>query len=139
MAHTVSEVMTTPPISVAADSPVSEAARRMVEAGVGAVIVIDSEQVVGICTDRDITVRVTARDGAPDTPVRQACSSEGVVAVPADMTISEAAAVMREKAIRRLPVLDEGRVVGMVSLGDLSVNRDPDSALGGISAATPNS
>jgi CBS domain-containing protein len=65
MARMVAEVMTQDPICASADCPVSEAARRMADADVGAVLVVDAEQVVGLCTDRDITVRVTAANRGP--------------------------------------------------------------------------
>jgi CBS domain-containing protein len=135
VADTVAQVMTTNPICLPADSPVSEAAKQMAGAGVGAVIVVEGEQVLGICTDRDITVRVTAAERGPDTPLRQACSTRKVVAIPSTTTITDAADLMRRKAVRRLPVLDDNRLVGIVSLGDLART---DSVLGGISAAPPN-
>jgi CBS domain-containing protein len=121
MARTVAEVMNRHPICVSADSPVSEAARRMADADVGAVLVVHADQVVGICTDRDITVRVTAANRGPDTTVREACTHREVVAISASMSINDAAAVMREQAVHRLPVIEQGLLVGMVSLGDLTI------------------
>jgi CBS domain-containing protein len=138
VADTVAQVMTRNPICVRADAPVSEAARRMADAGVGAVIVVEGEQVLGICTDRDITVRVTAAGRGADTPLQQACSDRHVVAIPATTTITDAARLMREHAVRRLPVLDEHRLVGIVSLADLARAQDPNTALSGISEAPPN-
>jgi len=139
MASTVAEVMARNPISVSADSPVSEAARQMADADVGAVAVTDDNgRVVGICTDRDITVRVTASNRGPDTTVGAACSNRDLGAIRPDTTVSDAVALMRDKAVRRLPVLEGERLVGVVSLGDLAMDRDPESALADISAADPN-
>jgi CBS domain-containing protein len=64
--------------------------------------------------------------------------SSELIAVGADDEADDAARVMRANAIRRLPVMDDGRIVGIVSLGDLAVDRGEDSALGDISAAEPN-
>jgi CBS domain-containing protein len=105
MARMVAEVMTQDPICASADCPVSEAARRMADADVGAVLVVDAEQVVGLCTDRDITVRVTAANRGPrDTTVREACTDREVAAISAGMSINDVAAVMREQAVHRPPV-----------------------------------
>lgn len=139
MAQTVAEVMARDPITVSVDSPVSEAARRMAEADVGSVVVLDDAgAVVGICTDRDITVRVTASKGGPDTTVQQACSGRGLTAVTPDTSLTDAATLMRDRAVRRLPVLEANVLVGMISIGDLARDRDRDSALADISAAKPN-
>lgn len=139
MAYTVAEVMARNPITVPAASPVSEAARQMAEADVGSVVVVDDTgQVVGICTDRDITVRVTAAKRGPDTTVQEACTDRGLTAITPDTLLVDGAAVMRDKAVRRLPVLEADRLVGVVSIGDLAMDRDPDSALADISAADPN-
>jgi CBS domain-containing protein len=138
VADTVAQFMTRNPICVRADAPVSEAARRMAEAGIGAVVVVDGEQALGLCTDRDITVRVTATGRGADTPIQQACSDQHVVATTPTTTITDAARLMREHAVRRLPVLDEQRLVGIVSLGDLARAQDPNTALSGISQAPPN-
>lgn len=138
-AETVAEVMASDPVAVPADCPVSEAARRMAENAIGSVVVLDGAgELLGICTDRDITVRVTAVKRGPDAPVREACTARGVVAVGPDTPVREAALIMRRYAVRRLPVVLDGRVVGVVSLGDLVMDRDPYSVLADISAADPH-
>jgi CBS domain-containing protein len=71
------------------------------------------------------------------TTVGEICSRELTTLGPSD-SVHDAVTIMRDKAIRRLPVVDGGRPVGIVSLGDLAVERDPESVLGGISAAPPN-
>ncbi|GAA3261362.1 CBS domain-containing protein [Nonomuraea helvata] len=137
MAKTVADVMTSHPATVEADQPVSVAAALMRDNDAGAVIVNDNGRMQGIITDRDITVRVVAADKAPGTPVREACSPY-VEAVGPDTSIDQAVQLMRSHAVRRLPVVEDGRAVGIVSLGDLALERDPNSALADISAAEGN-
>jgi CBS domain-containing protein len=132
------DVMTPDPATVSQKDSIREAARIMASEDTGVVPVVDGRKIIGIVTDRDIVVRCVA-DGAD---VRQAkvgdmCSSD-LTTVRADAPIEEAARIMRDNALRRLPVVDNGRPVGIVSLGDLAVEADPSSALGGISAARPN-
>ncbi|KAB8194482.1 CBS domain-containing protein [Nonomuraea phyllanthi] len=137
MAKTVADVMTSRPATVEAGQPVSVAAALMRDNDAGAVIVNDNGRMQGIITDRDITVRVVAAGKSPDTPVREACSPY-VEAVCPDTGIDQAVRVMRSHAVRRLPVMEDGRAVGIVSLGDLALERDPHSALADISAAEGN-
>jgi CBS domain-containing protein len=73
----------------------------------------------------------------PDSPVGDVCSPD-LVAVEAEDDTAEAARVMQANAVRRLPVMDRGRIVGIVSIGDLAVEQDENSALADISAARPN-
>ncbi|MEV4068427.1 CBS domain-containing protein [Nonomuraea fuscirosea] len=137
MAKTVADVMTSHPATVEADQPVSVAASLMRDHDTGALIVNDKGRMKGIVTDRDITVRVVADERGPDTPVREACSAS-VEAIGPDTSIEQAVRLMRTHAVRRLPVVEDGRAVGVVSLGDLAVERDPSSALADISAAEAN-
>jgi CBS domain-containing protein len=138
MAQYVREIMTQNPVTVQMRDTITAAARTMRDANIGDVVVIENEQVRGILTDRDIVVRALAEGRDPaQTTVGDICSRELTTLSPND-AIGDAGAVMRDKAIRRLPVVEEGRPVGIVSLGDLAVERDPESALGGISAAPPN-
>jgi CBS domain-containing protein len=105
---------------------------------IGDVLVVDDGSIRGIVTDRDIVVRCVA-DGADleNAKVGDVCSAD-LTTVTADATVEEAARIMRDSALRRLPVVDRGAPVGIVTLGDLAVQADPHSALGGISAARPN-
>lgn len=138
MATTVADVMAHDLATVNADSPISEAARIMRAADVGDVLVLDGDRLSGIVTDRDIAIRVVAENKDPDTPVLEACSSVELTTVTPDTTIEQAVQLMRSKAIRRLPVVEGDRPVGMVSIGDLAIERDEDSALADISAAEAN-
>jgi CBS domain-containing protein len=138
MAQSVREVMTANPIALPATSSVVDAARTMRDSNIGDVIVVDNGRICGIVTDRDITIRGVA-EGRDISQLKLAdiCSREITTLSPTD-SVDDAVRLMREKAIRRLPVVEGGKPVGIVSLGDLAVERDPHSALGDISAAPPN-
>jgi CBS domain-containing protein len=137
--QTVRDVMTPNPRIVRANDPVVEAARAMKDVEAGAVVVTDdSGEVTGIVTDRDIAIRSIAEGRDPtSTPVKSIASMDVTTLSPSD-SARDAVRLMRDKAIRRLPVVDEGRPVGIVSLGDLAVERDSDSVLAAISAAPDN-
>jgi len=135
----IRDVMTPMPCTIPANVSVVYAARAMRENDIGDVIVVDDERLLGILTDRDIIVRVLAEEKDPAaTTVGDICSRELTTIRPTD-SVGSAVRLMREKALRRLPVVeDNGEVVGIVSLGDLAVERDRRSALADISAAPPN-
>lgn len=134
----VRDVMTPEPVTVATSTTLEQAARHMRDAGIGNVIVLEGEKITGILTDRDIVVRAIAEGWDPtQTPVGEVASRDLTTIAP-DETVDAAVALMRERSIRRLPVVQSGRPVGIVSLGDLALERDPDSCLGEISAAPPN-
>jgi len=138
MVQAVGDIMTKAPVSLSAEATVRDAARSMRELNVGAIVVHRHGEVCGIVTDRDIVVRCLARDGDCDeTPLHEICSRE-LVALHPDDDVDHAVRLMRDKAIRRIPVLKNGIAVGILSLGDLALERDPFSALGAISAASPN-
>jgi CBS domain-containing protein len=138
MSQVVREVMQSNPICLPAITSLTAAAVAMRDIGIGDVIVEDGGEVCGIVTDRDITVRVVAEAVDPnEVALRDICSRDLTTVSPAD-SVEQAAALMSNKALRRLLVLDEGRPVGVVSLGDLALERDPDSVLAAISAAPPN-
>ncbi len=138
MATTVTEVMAHDPVTVSADAPVSAAAQHMRASDTGDVLVMDGGRLAGIITDRDIAIRVVAENKPPETPVREAYSGGDLTTVTPDTTLEQAAEVMRRQAIRRLPVVDGDRPVGIVSIGDLAIERDETSALADISAAESN-
>ena len=134
----ISEVMTSNPVTMPATASTLEAARAMRDSNIGTVVVLDNGKVCGIVTDRDIVVRAVAHGRDPaTTKLTDICSHELTTLAPTD-TVEHAVQIMREKAIRRLPVVENGKPVGIVSLGDLAMERDPDSALGNISAAPAN-
>jgi CBS domain-containing protein len=132
------DVMTTMPVQVKPTSSVGEVAKLMREQDIGAVVVADGDHLTGIVTDRDLVVRVLADERGASTQVGAAASGHPVCLSPQD-DVEEAIETMRTNAVRRVPVVENGHVVGIVSLGDLAALRDPDSVLGEISAAAPNS
>ena len=135
---TVRDVMTTDPIVLATTTRVHDAARRMRESDVGDVLVEEGGTLRGIVTDRDIVVRAIAEGMDPDaTTIGDCCTSELFTLEP-DADADEAVQMMREHAVRRIPVVDDGTAVGIVTMGDLAVQRDERSALADISAKPGN-
>ncbi|MFF5970353.1 CBS domain-containing protein [Streptomyces sp. NPDC012769] len=135
MTQSVRDVMTGHPVTVGTLTSVAEAARVMRDADIGDVLVVDGDTLRGIVTDRDLVVRAMAEGRDPaDTTVQSVCSERPVTVAP-DEGIDRAVGLMREHALRRLPVTEEGRLVGIVTLGDLAIEKDPSSALADISSA----
>ena len=138
MTETIRSVMTSKPVALQAGTTLVDAARAMRDHDVGDVIVLEDDRLRGIVTDRDIVVRAVAEGRDPSQSVLGEVSSGEVVALTPDDPVDRAVDLMREHAVRRLPVVEQGRPVGIVSLGDLAAGRDPNSALGQISNARPN-
>ena len=134
----VREVMTENPVVLQKDASIVEAARLMRDRGIGDVIVVDGERAEGIVTDRDIVIRAVAEGTAPDEVRMEDVLTGDLAAVSPDDPVERVIALMREKAIRRVPVVESGRPVGVVSIGDLAVLRDAESALADISEEPPN-
>ncbi len=134
MAAKVRDVMTPGPIGVDYYQSIGEAARTMRDWGVGAVLVVRDESLCGLITDRDLVIRAVAEARAADERVGP-LSSGNLVGVNADADVDEAARLMREHAVRRLPVIENGQVAGIVSLGDLALRDDPALALAELSRA----
>ena len=137
MAQTINEVMTHDPITVDASTTIAQVARKMREGDTGAILVTEGDRLVGIVTDRDIVVRGLADGRDPDTPIGEFTSRE-VRTVTPDQPVEEAIRIMREDNVRRVPVCRDGRPVGIVSIGDLALERDEESALADISAGRSN-
>jgi CBS domain-containing protein len=135
--RTVADCMTPRPSSVGTTDTLSAAARTMASDDVGAVIVESGHQLAGIVTDRDLVVRGLAQGLGPDSTVSDIVSEDLVTVGPGD-PVEVAVQVMRDAAVRRVPVVDGSITVGIVSIGDLAVERDPESALADISEAPPN-
>lgn len=136
--QTIRELMTSDPVVLDASATVSDAARAMKARDIGDVLVRRDGKLVGIVTDRDLVVRAIADDpqGAGRIALGDICTTD-IASVSPDTEIDEAIRLMREKAVRRLPVVEDARPLGILSLGDLAVARDRESALGDISAAPP--
>ncbi len=138
MTSSIQDVMTTDLVSCPTTATIADAARLMRDHDIGDVLVTrDGGQLAGIVTDRDLVVRCLAQGAAPDTTLEQTCSSD-VSTISRDSSIDDAVQLMRDQSLRRVPVVSDGRAVGIVTLGDLAMERDPNSALGDISAARPN-
>ena len=138
MGQQVKEIMTERPITLDKDASLADAARLMRDQGNGDVIVVDGEAAEGIVTDRDIVIRGVAEGVNPDTTRLGQVISAGLVSVAPDDPVERAAELMREKAVRRIPVLEGGKPVGVLSLGDLAVTRDAGSVLADISDEPPD-
>jgi len=105
--------------TIAPGESVFEAIRRMAEKGIGALVVTDGGEPVGIVTERDYARKVILKGrSSKETPVREIMSSP-VIFIRPEQTIEEAMAVMTEKKIRHLPVLEDGRLAGIISIGDV--------------------
>jgi CBS-domain-containing membrane protein len=131
--------MTAEPTTLTTTASVQEAAQLMKAEDIGDVMVVNrNKKLIGILTDRDVVVRAAA-DGADfkELKVEEIVTKE-VKTIAPDAPVEEAVKLMREEAVRRLPVVEEGRLVGIITLGDLAVERDPTSALAEISAAAPD-
>src|SRR4051794_7723216 len=139
MELTVQDVMTPNPREVAVDEPIIAAAQIMRDCDVGDVVVNDGGQVRGILTDRDIVVRAIAEGMDPAIETVDAIYTGGeIVTVTPQTPLQEAVQTMSAAAVRRLPVVEDGRAVGIISLGDLALASEEPSALADISAAEPN-
>ena len=140
MAQMVRQVMTARPVALAEEASVVEAARAMRDGDFGSVIVVrePGRVVCGVVTDRDIAIRVVAEGVEPKmVTLGDICQGDVVTVSPQD-PVDKVAQLMREKAIRRIPVVEDGRLVGVVSLGDLARKMDEGPALADISSAPPN-
>lgn len=127
------------PVKVSTTTTVLDTARQMRSEDIGVVIVEEDGQPYGIVTDRDIAIRGVAQGLNPETtPIASICSKELATVTPND-EVDTAVELMREKALRRVLVVDaERRALGIVSLGDLAIARDAGSVLGQISSAPSN-
>lgn len=138
MAQAIREVMTEGIETCEPDWSVQDAARKMQTGDFGAVVVTEDTELRGLLTDRDIVVRAVAEGRDPgEVKVGDICSSDITFLSPDD-EVEDAVKLMREHSVRRIPVVEDGKPVGIVSIGDLAVSRDEQSALADISAAPPN-
>jgi CBS domain-containing protein len=124
----IRDVMTSNPRTVSPEDTIQNAARIMRDEDTGVVPVVENGRAVGVVTDRDIVVRAVA-DGQLDRPVRDIVSGDVITARP-DMSTKEAAQLMSDHQVRRLPVVENERLVGIVSIGDLAVKEGSDKRVG---------
>ncbi len=117
----VKDICSCETLTVTGNDTVKEAARKMANHNVGALPVVDySGRVIGMITDRDITIRVTAEGKDPSRYSVCDVMTHDVSCVCMDADVSSAAKMMGQAKVRRLPVIDEGKIVGFISLGDIS-------------------
>ena len=136
MEQSVQDVMTPNSCAVSPEASLMDVAQIMWGCDIGDVIVLEGDWLYGILTDRDIVVRAIAWGLEPETTqVGEICSREPTTVEPT-ASVSYAARLMREKAIRRLPVVDgAGHVMGVVSIGDVALEREDSAVLADISGA----
>ena len=138
-ANTVADVMTRQVTTMEATETLEKAAEVMRSQAIGDVVVAENDRILGLVTDRDIVVRAVAEGMDPAATTLGMIVSRDVITVAPEDTMHTAALLMRDRAVRRLLVLREnGNLAGILSIGDLAAEIDPESVLGGISDATPN-
>jgi CBS domain-containing protein len=138
MAQSIREVMTSDPRTVSTDATLEDAAREMSQDDIGAVLVEDRGSLAGILTDRDIVVRAIAEGKNPSSTKVGDVATRDVQALTPDQTVEDAIKLVREQNVRRIPVVQDGRPAGIVSIGDLAIERDTGSALADISSEPGN-
>jgi len=138
MAQNIRDVMTADPTTCAHTASLVDAAKKMRDGGIGNVVVTNGDEPCGIVTDRDIVVKAIADGRDPnECTLDDVCSHQLVSVAPGD-SVDKAIGIMRDKAIRRVAVMDGGKLTGMVSLGDLAIEGSGEKALDDISAAPTN-
>jgi CBS domain-containing protein len=124
MAKSVRDTMTGNPHSIGASASVVDAARLMREKHIGSLPITDDEQLVGMITDRDITTRVVAEAADPTMMSVGDVLSGDVISVEPDQDLDEALRLMARHQVRRLPVVEDGRLVGIVAQADIALRED---------------
>jgi CBS domain-containing protein len=132
------EVMTPNPTVCSPDTSAAQAAEMMRDQGIGDVLV-QHDGSLGIVTDRDIVTRAVAAGRDPKEVTLGDICTRDIETVSPDMSIDDVIRLMSDKAVRRVPVVEAGKPIGIVALGDLAVDQDRRSLLADISAAPPNS
>lgn len=138
----VRDIMTTDVETCSLLDTVEEVAVKMKEENVGVIPIVDNDKLAGVVTDRDIVLRCIAENYPTSAKVEEIMSDERLITVSADTTTNEAARIMAKHQIRRLPVVENGKLEGIVALGDLAVRDLTDSqakeALSEISEKNPS-
>jgi CBS domain-containing protein len=122
------EIMTADVVTAAPDTTLEEIAIMMRDDETGAVPVLDEQELVGVITDRDLVIRGIAEGKDPSEATAAEILSEDLETVEPDDDVEEASRLMAQKQVRRLPVVEDGRLVGMVSLGDIAVKSGQQQA-----------
>ena len=123
----VKDVMTPRPTAVSSDAMVVEAARKMLSEDVGSLPVVEGDSLVGMVTDRDLVLKVVAKDLDPNkVPISDVCSGDPVTAEP-DESLDDVLQRMASEQVRRLPVVTGGRLVGILAQADVARTARPES------------
>jgi len=138
MARLVREMMSTEPICLTSSTTLIDLAMQMSKYDIGDVLITENDRIMGVVTDRDIVIRALAAGRDPASTTAGDIASRDLVTLRPDDALDHAVDLMREHAVRRLPVCQDGRPIGMISIGDLAIERDRHSALADISAAAAN-
>jgi CBS domain-containing protein len=138
MAQSIRDVMTQNPECVSGDTTVADAAKLMKDKDFGAVLCKDGDEVSGILTDRDIALRVVAEGKDPTSTSVGDVATTNIKTLSPDDSVEDAIKLVREQNVRRVPVVEGAKPVGIVSIGDLALERDKDSALADLSGAPAN-
>lgn len=138
MAKTVRDVMTKDPVAMRADDSVADAAKKMSDMRIGSVVVMDRDKPCGIVTDRDITVRAVAVGSDPATTRLADICSSGLRAVRPDQSVGDAIQMMKSHDIKRVVVMTDSKLEGIVSLGDLTSHDEGLDVQKDLSKAEPN-
>jgi CBS domain-containing protein len=126
---TVKEIMTKDCVTVTLQDNVYEIAIKMKDHDIGFIPVVDGNKLIGVVTDRDLVIRGLADKNEGSTEVRKVIS-EKVTTVPPDTTVDEAAQIMAREQIRRLPVVENGELLGIVAIGDLAMREKFENEAG---------
>ena len=138
MAQSIREVMTESPEFVSCDTTVADAAKLMRDKDFGGILCAEGDQLRGFLTDRDIALRVVAEGKDPNSTTVEEVATTDLQTLSPDDSVEDAIKLVREHNIRRVPVVEGAKPVGIVSIGDLALERDKDSALADMSAAPSN-
>lgn len=136
---TVRDVMTKNPVSMSADSSVVDAAKAMSDFRIGSVVVMERDKPCGIVTDRDITVRAVATGSDPKSTKLSDICSHDLAAVQPDQSVDDAIKMMKSHDVKRVVVMSESKLEGIVSLGDLTARDQGEEVQKDISKAEPTS
>ena len=120
MGKSIRDVMSSNPCAIDADKPVAHAAKMMKQEDVGLAPVVEGDRLVGTLTDRDIVVRVVAEGKDPQTVTAREVASTDLVTIDPQQDLEEALRLMASKQVRRLPVVEEGRLVGVLAQADIA-------------------
>lgn len=127
--HKIRDVMSQHMITVTKQDNVFEIAMKMKENNVGIIPVVDGKKLIGVVTDRDLVVRGYAEKRSGSATVEEVISDQ-VYTISPDADIQEAAQLMAQQQIRRLPVVENGELLGIVAIGDLAVREESDQKAG---------